>query len=166
MSHIVIHEDSAGSTQYRQFDDLGSAVHFIEEQRNNGVDSARLFELNEVHLAVKSYFKVEIADAATDEPVAAEPVAAAPVVETPAPVVEAPVIETPVAPVEIETVEAVPAAVADVVAEPIDDVSYVEAAMASPIDAFATEAPPLSDFPTETAESAPSTEVRRGLFGR
>ena len=161
MSHIVIHEDSAGSTQYRQFDDLGSAVQFIEEQRNDGVDSARLFELNEIHLAVKSYFKVEIADAAAEAPAAA-----APVVEPPAPVVDAPVIETPVAPVELETVEAVPAAVADAVAEPIDDVSYVEAAMASPIDAFATEAPPLSDFPSDPVESAPSTEVRRGLFGR
>ena len=74
--------------------------------------------------------------------------------------------DTPVAPVETETVEAVPAAVADVVAEPIDDVSYVEAAMASPIDAFATEAPPLSDFPADPVESGPSTEVRRGLFGR
>ena len=159
MSHIVIHEDSAGSTQYRQFDDLGSAVQFIEEQRNDGVDSARLFELNEIHLAVKSYFKVEVAESAAAAP-------AAPVVETPSPAVEAPVADTPVAPVETETVEAVPAAVADVVAEPIDDVSYVEAAMASPIDAFATEAPPLSDFPADPVESGPSTEVRRGLFGR
>ncbi|MEM8706320.1 MAG: hypothetical protein AAGE98_07680 [Actinomycetota bacterium] len=165
MTHIVIHEDSAGTTQYRQFDDLGSAVQFIEELRNAGVESARLFEMNEIHLAVKSYFKVEVAEA-TEAAAPAAPAVPAPAPEAPeapaAPVMDTPAMDTPIAPLEVE---AVPAAVADAVAEPIDDVSYVEAAMASPIEAFATEAPPLSEY-NDAPEPAPSTEVRRGLFGR
>ncbi|MEO0495374.1 MAG: hypothetical protein AAF081_18355 [Actinomycetota bacterium] len=180
MSHIVIHEDSAGATQYRPFDDLGSAVQFIEEQRNAGVATARLFELTEIHLAVTSYFKVEIADAtstapaaATHEPVVAEPLADVPVapVETarPEPMLaeSTPLESMPVehSPLENVPVEAVPPAVTDAVVEPIDDVSYVEAAMASPIEAFATDAPPLPEY-NDAPEPAPSTEVRRGLFGR
>ena len=34
MSHIVIHDDIDGATQYRQFDDLGAAVAYLEEQQN------------------------------------------------------------------------------------------------------------------------------------
>ena len=44
MSHMVIHTPADGTTQYRQFDDLGSAVQFVEEQRNAGVENASLFE--------------------------------------------------------------------------------------------------------------------------
>ena len=50
MSHIVIHDDVDGVTQFRQFDDLGNAVTFLEEQQNAaGGSNAKLFELNEVH---------------------------------------------------------------------------------------------------------------------
>lgn len=161
MSHIVIHEDRAGVTQYRQFDDLGSAVHFVEEQRNAGVESVRLFEMNELRLAVKSYYKVEIvgevAEAPTPAPVE-ESIPEALIAATPTPTP----MPTPAPP----AVEPVPAAVTEVMAEPIDDVSYVEAAMASPIEAFASEAPPLSDYVSEPGDSVPSTEGRRGLFGR
>ena len=154
MSHMVIHTPADGTTQYRQFDDLASAVQFVEEQRNAGVDDAKLFEMREIALEVKSYFKVEVADAAAPAPVVAMPVA-----ETPAP--PAPVAEASEPEPEVEA--------APVLAAPADDLSYVEAAMASPIDAFANEAPPLGDLGfSEPAEvpAAPSTEGRRGLFGR
>ena len=65
MSHMVIHTPADGTTQYRQFDDLGSAVQFVEEQRNAGVEDAALFEMREIPLAVKSYFKVEVAETST-----------------------------------------------------------------------------------------------------
>lgn len=157
MSHIVIHEDQAGITQYRQFDELGAAVQFIEEQRNDGVETARLFELNEVHLAVRSYFKVEVANAAA--PTAA---VATGNPSTPTPLAA----EPPAAPAEVERIEPARPQAAEVVAEPIDDISYVEAAMASPVDGFASGAPPFGDVAPAPAEPAPPAEVRRGLFGR
>lgn len=156
MSHMVIHTPADGTAQYRQFEDLGSAVQFVEEQRNAGVENASLFELREIPLAVKTYVKVEVADAAsTTETTPA-------VVETPAPAVEAETFPAPT------LVEPEPAPIAASIA-PADDVSYVEAAMASPIDAFANEAPPLGDLGfAEPAEvpPAPANEGRRGLFGR
>jgi hypothetical protein len=155
---MVIHTPADGTTQYSQFDDLGSAVQFIEEQRNAGVDDTALFEMREIPLAVKSYFKVEVADAAPEAPAAPTPVPEA-AVAAPAPapaVVEPAVVEPELAPAPT---------VAETAA--IDDVSYVEAAMASPIDAFANEAPPLADLAAEPVETVPAaSEGRRGLFGR
>ncbi len=160
MSHMVKHTTADG-TQYQQFDDLGAAVKFVEDQRNAGVEDTVLYELREIPLEVKSYFKVEIAEAAetteaapeTPAPAAAPVAEAAP--EAPAP--EAPAVET-VAPAEVVEPPA---------PTPMDDVSYVEAAMASPIDAFATEAPPLSEMPIpDQVETPAPTEGRRGLFGR
>ncbi|MEM9201380.1 MAG: hypothetical protein AAGC53_06960 [Actinomycetota bacterium] len=150
MSHLVTHTLIDGTTQYRNFDDLGSAIAFVEEQRNAGVDDARLFELREIALEVKSYFKVEVADAAP------APVVPLPTVETPNP---QPVAAAP------EVIEPVP------VASVPDDVSYVEAVLASPIDAFAEDNTGLGDLsvaePVEAAAPAPvPAEGRRGLFGR
>ncbi len=152
MSHMVIHTPADGTTQYRQFDDLASAVQFIEEQRNAGVDDASLFEMREIALEVKSYFKVEVADAPATAPV------------SPLPTVESVAPPAPQIAEMAEMPEPAPT-----LATPADDLSYVEAAMASPIDAFANEAPPLGDLGfAEPAEvpAAPSTEGRRGLFGR
>ncbi|MEM9466761.1 MAG: hypothetical protein AAGA90_15415 [Actinomycetota bacterium] len=161
MSHMVIHTPADGTTQYRQFDDLGSAVQFVEEQRNAGVEDAVLFELREIPLAVKSYFKVEIAETGAAETAAEAPAAEAPAMAMPA--AEAPAAPAPSL-VEPDA-EPIAASIA-----PADDVSYVEAAMASPIDAFANEAPPLGDLgfaeTPEVVPPAPSSEGRRGLFGR
>lgn len=160
MSHMVIHTPADGTTQYRQFDDLGSAVQFVEEQRNAGVEDAALFEMREIPLAVKSYFKVEVAETST--------MGMDMEMDTPAPA--AAVAEAPAAPAAPPLVEPDPAPIAASIAAPADDVSYVEAAMASPIDAFANEAPPLGDLgfaePAEVVSPAPSSEGRRGLFGR
>ena len=61
MSHLVIHTPVDGTTQYRQFGDLASALQFIEAERNAGTDDASLFELREIPLEVTSYIKVEFA---------------------------------------------------------------------------------------------------------
>lgn len=61
MSHIVIHDDGAGVTQYRPFDELEDAVAHIERLHNEaGVTDARLFALHEVPFSVHAYVKVEI----------------------------------------------------------------------------------------------------------
>lgn len=64
MSHLVIHTPVDGTTQYRQFGDLASALQFIEAERNAGTDDASLFELREIPLEVTSYIKVEVAGSA------------------------------------------------------------------------------------------------------
>ena len=62
MSHIVIYDDVDEVAKFRQFDDLGNAVAYLEEHRNvAAVSNAKLFELNEVPFEVKSYVKIEIA---------------------------------------------------------------------------------------------------------
>ena len=79
MSHLVIHTPVDGTTQYRQFGDLVSALQFIEAERNAGTDDASLFELREIPLEVTSYIKVEVAGSAVapigqfDRPEAAGP---------------------------------------------------------------------------------------------
>ena len=61
MSHIVIHDDANGVTQYQQFSELDAAIAHVEALRNeSGVDHARLFELSEVVYEMKAYFKVEL----------------------------------------------------------------------------------------------------------
>jgi len=61
VTHIVIHDDGAGQTQYCEFDDLGNAVAYLEEQRNSaGVDNAKLYELSEVRFEVRPYYRVEV----------------------------------------------------------------------------------------------------------
>lgn len=157
MSHIVIHDDVDGVTQYRQFDDLGNAVAYLEEQQNaHDASGAKLYELDEVHFEVKSYVKIEIVD---DEAAAAAD-SIAEVEEADEPVAEAePTPEPePAAPDEV-TVAA--------------EMNYVEAAMSEPIEAFASEAfapadlsPEFAPPEPESVEANPGGDVRRGLFGR
>ncbi|MEZ5168916.1 MAG: hypothetical protein R2695_21415 [Acidimicrobiales bacterium] len=69
MSHLVIHEDSDAVTHYSQFDDVAAAVTFLEALHNDhGVEGARLFSLQPVEFAVKSYVRVEIAGDAHRRP--------------------------------------------------------------------------------------------------
>lgn len=137
MSHIVIHDDSDNVTHYAEFDDVQSAATYLEGLVNHDDGAnARLFALEPVEFAVKSYVRVEIGCAA-DEP-------------APLPTAEVSALETVVEP---------PAPAPEPVAEePADDtVEYVEAAMA-PVDTFA----PTSD----RVEPDNGGEARRGLFGR
>lgn len=68
MSHIVIHDDAKGVTQYQQFGELEKAIALVERLRNDeGVDNARLYELDEVVFEMKPYFKVEIGGVCSPE---------------------------------------------------------------------------------------------------
>lgn len=166
MSHIVIHDDVDGVTQFRQFDDLGNAVTFLEEQQNAATGSnAKLYELNEVHFEVKSYVKIEIVDDDAASIETAETADADDSVEMAAESVETaePESESTDEPVAVAPDEVTPAA----------EMSYVEAAMAEPIEAFASEAfapadpaPEFAPPEPEMADSNPGADVRRGLFGR
>ena len=76
MSHIVIHDDSSNVTHYAEFDDLQAAAAYLEDLVNEDAESnARLFALEPVEFAVKSYVKIEIGavEAASDTDTAAEP---------------------------------------------------------------------------------------------
>ena len=158
MSHIVIHDDVDGVTQFRQFDDLGNAVTFLEEQQNAATGSnAKLYELNEVHFEVKSYVKIEIVDDDAASIETAETADADESVEMAAESVETaePESESTDEPVAVAPDEVTPAA----------EMSYVEAAMAEPIEAFASEAFAPADPAPEFAPPAPepcstSTSVR------
>jgi hypothetical protein len=116
MTHIVIHDDSSSVTHYAEFDDVQAAASYLEDLVNrDGGANARLFALEPVEFAVKSYVRVEIGTAAPAAEIADA--------------IDDPVDEAPLAP-------------ADVAAD--DTVEYVEAAMA-PFDAFATSASELTD---------------------
>lgn len=113
MSHIVIHDDSSNVTHYAEFDDLQAAASYLEDLVNEDAESnARLFALEPVEFAVKSYVKIEIG--------AAEEAA----------------VDT-----EDASASDAPEAVVFTDAPEEDTVEYVEAAMA-PVDSYAVAPPP------------------------
>jgi hypothetical protein len=138
MRHIVIHDDSSSVTHYVEFDDLHAAASYLENLVNQDEGSnARLFALEPVEFAVKSYVKVEIGGA--------EPASAPEAVEAPA----ERAVQAPAAPaVDVFTQQ-----------EHDDTVEYVEAAMA-PVDVISPAAMP------ERVDDIDRGEPRRGLFGR
>jgi len=146
MSHIVIHDDSSNDTHYAEFDDVQAAASYLERLVNDDSGSnARLFSLEPVEFAVKSYVRVEIGGVADE--VVAEDTAPVENVEATSP----------------ELVEEVPVAEVFTDAPADDTVEYVEAAMV-PVDAFA----PVAPVPElqEMQDDVGSGEPRRGLFGR
>lgn len=139
MSHIVIHDNVEGVTQYRQFDDLGHAVSYVEELRNiEGLEGAKLFELDEVAFEMKPYFKVEVVDGsatASSAPVEAVTPEVLPTAET------------------VTYVEASPA--------PVETMGRDT----TPLSDFdESEMEPVPNFDELPAPS--SSDPRRGLFGR
>jgi len=142
VSHIVIHDDRDGVTQYRRLDDLQASVDHLEMLHNaDGIEGPRLFTLHEVEFEVKSYMKVEIG---SSEP---EPGLS----DTPG------LSDAPATPIDAPDAELLP---------PAQDVEYVEEAMA-PIETMETTSIP--DYAATVAESvgtASQSDVRRGLFGR
>lgn len=140
MSHIVIHDDIDGITQYRQFDDLGQAVAFVEERRNTaGLEGAKLYALDEVAFEMKPYFKVEVVEAAS--------AMLAPAFDEAEPEV-LPTVET------VTYVEASP--------QPLETM----ARDTTPLTGF--EQPAMESVPSFDDAPIPPTgsDVRRGLFGR
>lgn len=59
--HMVIFQNPDGDTGYNQFDSIEEAVAFVEKIRNEqGIDSIRIFELEEVKFDLKPYYRVEL----------------------------------------------------------------------------------------------------------
>ena len=59
--HMVIFQNPEGDPGYNQFESIEEAVGFVEKIRNDqGIDSIRIFELEEVKFDLKPYYKVEL----------------------------------------------------------------------------------------------------------
>lgn len=157
MSHIVIHDDNDNITQYRQFEDVQAAAAYLEALHNHdGITGARLYALDEVAFAVRSYVKVEIGVPA--------PVAPAVSMDSGPFAPNDAVSPEPVSHVEVTgPAEGHGEHAGDDEASSHDEhepVLHPDSSLAS-MEAFApTAEPQLVD------ESIGGSEVRRGLFGR
>ena len=146
--HMVIFQNPDGDPGYNQFESVEEAVSFVEQIRNGqGIDSIRIFELNEVKFELKPYYKVEL-KALTAGSTPARP--SAPIAQ-PAPAPPAPPA-APVAPAPVAPAPVAPAA----------------APSTSP---FAAPAPEPQQFPNAAPippadQPAEDQPTRRGLFGR
>jgi hypothetical protein len=145
VSYIVIHDDTNGVAQYKQFESVDSAADFVERLRNSeGVMTARIFDLMPVAFEMKPYFKVEIGTPAQAAPVAATPA------PTPTPGPAVPAVDTVGGP-EILTTASDSDMVYETLADPIETIGSVAST-------------------DESADPDPSiaagSEARRGLFGR
>ena len=188
MSYMVIFQSPDGNPGYNQFEGLDDAVKFVEQLRNEqGVESARMFDLKEIEFELKPVYFVQMAElsagSSTSSPPAAEPtyeVEVEPEAQAPAPPVHAPEPEIEVLPEPEPEAEplaayeppAAPAAPAEV-AEPVESYPPPPAAPAGGGPSFAPPPPmPPNDDeaplpPPPVAEPAPQeSQPRRGLFGR
>src|SRR3954453_11456518 len=94
MAHMVIFRRSDGKPGYHQADGVDDAVRFVEMLRNQEkVTDARIFRMEEVPIEVRTYYKVEVAEAA-EEPEAPPMAPVAPVAPVP-PVVTNALTDTP-----------------------------------------------------------------------
>lgn len=94
MSHMVMFRTAEGKAGYHQTESLDEAIGFVEHLRNQEqVPEARIFRMEEVPIAVKTYYKVEVSSvqpSKTPAPAASAPSsttitpppAAAPVAQT------------------------------------------------------------------------------------
>lgn len=88
MSHMVIYRTGDGQPGYHQAEELDEAVKFVERLRNvDGVDSARIFHMEEINFDFRPYFKVEIGP--SGEPIQTPKAEATPAPE-PVPLADAP----------------------------------------------------------------------------
>ena len=153
--HMVIFQNPDGDPGYNQFESVEEAVSFVEQIRNGqGIDSIRIFELNEVKFELKPYYKVEL-QALTAGSTPARP--SAPIAQ-PAPAPPA----RPAAPAPAAPAPAAPAPAAPTPAAPAAERST------SP---FAAPAPEPQQFPSAAPippadQPAEDQPTRRGLFGR
>jgi hypothetical protein len=157
--HMVIFQNPDGDPGYNQFESVEEAVSFVEQIRNDqGIDSIRIFELNEVKFELKPYYKVELqalnAGAAPSRPAPAPqspfPAAAA------APAPQAPFPAAAPAPSPIPDHSTSPFSAP----EPTPSYEQPAPAPAAPAPAAAAPVPP-ADQPSEDGQP-----TRRGLFGR
>jgi hypothetical protein len=62
MQHMVIFRTSDGKPGYHQADDLEAAVKRVEQLRNvDQVTDVRIFQMQEVPIEFKTYYRVEVA---------------------------------------------------------------------------------------------------------
>ncbi len=61
MSHMVMFRSAEGRPGYHQTESLDEAIGFVEHLRNQEqVPEARIFRMEEIPIAVKTYYKVEV----------------------------------------------------------------------------------------------------------
>jgi hypothetical protein len=169
---MVIYRSVDGKPGFQQTDDLVSAVEFVERLRNlEGVESARIYRLEQVNFRFQPYYQVHLdtAEGPTPPPmVTGSPERPAPAASSPAPVVVPASTPAP-APVSVATPVG-----ATTGAEPV--VPRIMSAMAAAADP--APAPPSFEPADPSAPSLGGTPVmgagdpnevsgiRRGLFGR
>lgn len=69
MSHMVIYRSSDGKPGFQQADDLSAAVAFVERMRNaEGVESARIYRLEQVNFSFQPYYQVHLQDGSPPPP--------------------------------------------------------------------------------------------------
>ena len=76
MQHMVIFGATDGKPVYQQLDDLDAALKCVERLSNSDqAKDARIFEMHEVPIEIKAYYRVEVASRApTASAVDEEPV--------------------------------------------------------------------------------------------
>lgn len=156
--HMVIFQNPDGDPGYNQFDSIEDAVSFVEKIRNEqGIDSIRIFELEEVKFDLKPYYRVELqalkAGPSSSSGPSSTPSSPAP---APAPAPAAPAPPAPTAAPEPPVTSTSP------FAPPADGAPSSFPAPPPPGGPGAGDAPvPPADQPEEDAQP-----TRRGLFGR
>ena len=70
MSHIVVYQTDDGSSGFEQCGNLDDAIVVAERLRNvDGVENPRIFRMEEVHIDFRPYYRVEVAEPASDHEV-------------------------------------------------------------------------------------------------
>jgi hypothetical protein len=138
---MVIFQTPDGNPGYNQFESLEEAVRFVEKLRNEqGVETARMFALEEVKFEFKSYFRVEL-----------DPLMVGPATES-TPSDETPPSEPFGAPVRPDVGGFAPP-------PPVETSPFAEPAGVG-------TAPPPPTFMTVPGDDQGEQTTRRGLFGR
>ena len=71
MQHMVIFRGSDGKPGYQQLDDLDAAIKCVERLSNvDQASDAKVFEMHEVPIEIKTYYRVEVASRVPATPVA------------------------------------------------------------------------------------------------
>ena len=163
--HMVIFQNPDGDPGYNQFESVEEAVSFVETIRNDqGIDSIRIFELNEVKFELKPYYKVEL-QALNPGAAPSRPAPQAAPAPQPAPAPQAAPAPAPAAPFPTAAPAPAPAP-----AEPAPAPAPISSTPDQSTSPFASpEAPnyqPQAPVPPADQPSEDAQPTRRGLFGR
>jgi len=154
---MVIYRTPDGTPGYQQADSISEAVNQVERLRNeDGVDQARIFQMEEVAFEFRPYFRVEIAGPAAES--------------EPAPVEPAPVADEVPAPSWMSPPPAEPAAPVEPVRDHVEPVDHVDDPLGPSDDPFGGhhDVPPPPPPPGGEFDDEPlgAGSPRRGLLGR